>query len=233
MASIGAERTGSRRNKPRRRRSAAKQPYCLIIGGGQGGIALGARLKQLGVPAIIVEKNARAGDSWRNRYRSLVLHDPVWYDHLPYIRFRRTGRFSRPRTRSATGSKCTSKVMELDYWGASECVRASYDDSEKGMVRRGEASGRPRHSAAQAARLCDGRLWAAERDRDPGRRELLVASIYHSSRYATGKPYEGKRCVVVGSNTSAHDIAADLCEYGADVTMLQRSSTMRRASRRP
>ena len=41
------------------------QPYCVIIGGGQGGIALGARLKQLGVPAIIVEKNARAGDSWR------------------------------------------------------------------------------------------------------------------------------------------------------------------------
>ena len=63
------------------------QPYCVIIGGGQGGIALGARLKQLGVPTIIVEKNARAGDSWRNRYRSLVLHDPVWYDHLPYIPF--------------------------------------------------------------------------------------------------------------------------------------------------
>jgi putative flavoprotein involved in K+ transport len=57
---------------------SAKQPYCVIVGGGQGGIALGARLKQLGVPTIILEKNARAGDSWRNRYRSLVLHDPVW-----------------------------------------------------------------------------------------------------------------------------------------------------------
>ncbi len=64
-----------------------KQPYCVVVGGGQGGIALGARLKQLGVPAIVLEKNARAGNSWRNRYRSLVLHDPVWYDHLPYISF--------------------------------------------------------------------------------------------------------------------------------------------------
>ena len=62
-----------------------KQPYVLIIGGGQGGIALGARLRQLGVPAIIVERNERAGDSWRKRYKSLCLHDPVWYDHLPYI----------------------------------------------------------------------------------------------------------------------------------------------------
>ena len=39
------------------------QPYALIIGGGQGGIALGARLRQLGVPTIIVERNERPGDS--------------------------------------------------------------------------------------------------------------------------------------------------------------------------
>jgi len=54
-----------------------KQPYVVIIGGGQGGIALGARLRQLGVPTIIIEKNERAGDSWRKRYKSLCLHDPV------------------------------------------------------------------------------------------------------------------------------------------------------------
>ena len=33
-----------------------RQPYCVIVGGGQGGIALGARLKRLGVETIIVEK---------------------------------------------------------------------------------------------------------------------------------------------------------------------------------
>ena len=53
------------------------QPEVLIIGGGQGGIALGARLRQLGVPVIIVERNERPGDSWRKRYKSLALHDPV------------------------------------------------------------------------------------------------------------------------------------------------------------
>jgi putative flavoprotein involved in K+ transport len=84
-----------------------KQPYCVVVGGGQGGIVLGARLKQLDVPTIILEKNARAGDSWRNRYRSLVLHDPVWYDHLPYIPFPENWRSSRPRTRSVTGWKST------------------------------------------------------------------------------------------------------------------------------
>ena len=49
--------------------------------GGQGGLALGARLRRLGVPTIVLERNARAGDNWRRRYKSLCLHDPVWYDH--------------------------------------------------------------------------------------------------------------------------------------------------------
>ena len=64
-----------------------EQPYVVIVGGGQGGIALGARLRRLGVPTIIIEKNARPGDSWRKRYKNLCLHDPVWYDHLPYLPF--------------------------------------------------------------------------------------------------------------------------------------------------
>ena len=59
------------------------QPYVLVIGGGQGGIALGARLRQLSVPTIVIDKHPRPGDQWRNRYKSLCLHDPVWYDHLP------------------------------------------------------------------------------------------------------------------------------------------------------
>jgi putative flavoprotein involved in K+ transport len=85
----------------------SRQPYCVIVGGGQGGIALGARLKQLGVSTIIVEKNERPGDSWRKRYKSLCLHDPVWYYHLPYIDFPKNWRCSRQKTRSATGWRCT------------------------------------------------------------------------------------------------------------------------------
>ena len=108
----GADRNRETWAEARSREEAAygngAEPYCLVIGGGQGGIMLGARLKQLGVPTVIVEKNAKAGDSWRNRYRSLVLHDPVWYDHLPYLPFPRIGRSSRPRTRWATGWRCTS-----------------------------------------------------------------------------------------------------------------------------
>ncbi len=48
----------------------------LVVGGWQGRIVLGARLRRLGVPTMIIEKNERPGDSWRRRHKSLCLHDP-------------------------------------------------------------------------------------------------------------------------------------------------------------
>lgn len=52
-------------------------PEVLVIGGGQCGLDVAARLKVLGTPTLIVDKNPRIGDQWRNRYESLCLHDPV------------------------------------------------------------------------------------------------------------------------------------------------------------
>lgn len=52
-----------KRANARRELGYSKQPYVVIIGGGQGGIALGARLRRKGVPTIIIEKNDRPGDS--------------------------------------------------------------------------------------------------------------------------------------------------------------------------
>jgi putative flavoprotein involved in K+ transport len=102
-----------------------EQPYVVIIGGGQGGIALGARLKRLGVPTVIVEKNPRPGDSWRNRYRTLVLHDPVWYDHLPYIPFPDHWPVFSPKDKIGDWLEMYVRVMELDYWASTECLRAA------------------------------------------------------------------------------------------------------------
>ena len=56
-------------------------------GAGQGGLTAAARLKMLGVKCLIIDKNESVGDNWRDRYHQLVLHDPVYYDHLPYLPF--------------------------------------------------------------------------------------------------------------------------------------------------
>ena len=67
--------TGSAVSRHRRRRSGRHRAR--------------GRLRELNVPTIVVENNEKPGDSWRKRYKSLCLHDPVWYDHLPKLPFPR------------------------------------------------------------------------------------------------------------------------------------------------
>jgi putative flavoprotein involved in K+ transport len=107
----------------------ARQPYCVIVGGGQGGIALGARLKRLEVPTIVVERHERPGDSWRKRYKSLCLHDPVWYDHLPYLPFPDHWPVFSPKDKIADWLEMYARVMELNYWHSTVCRSARYDEA--------------------------------------------------------------------------------------------------------
>lgn len=201
------------------------QPYCLIVGGGQGGIALGARLRRLGVPTIILESNPRAGDSWRNRYKSLCLHDPVWYDHLPYLPFPDDWPVYTPKDKLGDWLESYVKIMELNYWTSSTCQSASYDEARGEWtveVKRGDETVilRPKQLV-----LATGMAGVPNMPELPGQ-EIFKGELQHSSRHPGGEGYAGKRCVIVGSNNSAHDICANLWEHGADVTMIQRSSTL-------
>jgi putative flavoprotein involved in K+ transport len=200
------------------------QPYCVIVGGGQGGIGLGARLKRLDVPTIIVDKNKHAGDSWRNRYKSLCLHDPVWYDHMPYLPFPDDWPVFSPKDRIGDWLEMYTKVMNLNYWHSTECKNAKYDaDTREWTVtvdRDGETVVlRPKHLI-----LATGLSGMPNVPEIPGARAFKGIQC-HSSKFVSGEEYAGKQCIVLGSNNSAHDIAADLWEHGADVTMIQRSST--------
>ena len=201
-----------------------RQPYCVIIGGGQGGIALAARLKQLNVPTIIVEKNERPGDSWRKRYRSLCLHDPVWYDHLPYIPFPENWPIFSPKDKLGDWLEMYAKVMELNYWGSTECKNARYDEAAGEWTVTVERNGATITLRPKQLVLATGMSGMPNEPSFPGA-ERFKGEQHHSSKHPGGEAYAGKTCIVVGSNTSAHDIAADLWENGADVTMLQRSST--------
>lgn len=53
------------------------EPAVVIVGAGQSGLDVAARLKALGIPTLIIEKAARIGDQWRGRYEALCLHDTV------------------------------------------------------------------------------------------------------------------------------------------------------------
>jgi putative flavoprotein involved in K+ transport len=198
------------------------QPEVLIIGGGQGGIALGARLRQLGVPTIIVESNERPGDSWRKRYKSLALHDPVWYDHLPYMPFPASWPVFSPKDKIGDWLEMYAKVMELNYWASTTCKSAVREGDGWAVVvdRAGEeVTLRPRQLV-----LALGASGLPSVPEITGH-EKFRGDQHHSSAHPGPDQYKGKKTVVIGSNNSAHDICAALWEAGADVTMVQRSST--------
>ncbi len=196
----------------------------MIIGGGQGAIGLAARLKRLEVPTIIVEKNERPGDSWRKRYKSLCLHDPVWYDHMPYLPFPDNWPIFSPKDKIGDWLEMYTKVMELNYWGSTECKSAKYDEDKKEWTVVVSRAGKKVVLRPKQLVLATGMSSVPNVPNIPGAK-TFKGTQHHSSKHPSGEAYKGKKCLVIGSNNSAHDICADLWENGADVTMIQRSST--------
>src|SRR5215831_3294735 len=59
----------------------------VVIGAGREGLSVGYCLRQQGLSFVILEANARIGDSWRKRWDSLRLFTPAKYDGLIGLRF--------------------------------------------------------------------------------------------------------------------------------------------------
>jgi len=59
----------------------------LVIGGGQAGLATGYHLSQRRLDYAVIDANDRIGDAWRNRWDSLRLFTPNWFNGLPGMPF--------------------------------------------------------------------------------------------------------------------------------------------------
>ncbi|MBP0496149.1 flavin-containing monooxygenase [Pararoseomonas indoligenes] len=224
-AAPGRKSWRERREEEARAIGTTEQPYVLIVGGGQGGIVLGARLRRLGVPALIIDAHPRPGDAWRRRYRTLCLHDPVWNIHLPYLPFPGHWPVFTPKDRMADWLESYAGLMELDIWSSTRAEAARFDESKGEWEVTVRREGQPVTLRPKQLVLATGMSGAPQVPAYDGAETFRGVQL-HSSAYRGGEDYAGKRCVVIGSNNSAHDIAAELWECGADVTMVQRSSTL-------
>ncbi|KAF9779781.1 hypothetical protein BJ322DRAFT_1012818 [Thelephora terrestris] len=200
------------------------EPYVLIIGGGQSGLDLGARLKFLDIPTLIVEKYPRVGDQWRNRYQALCLHDPVWYDHMPYLPFPPNWPVWTPAQKLADWLESYAKIMELNVWTSSTVTSAEKDPSGGWIVNltrilpdgtESQRVLRPTHLVF-ATGLGSGSLVIPKFSK----KEEFDGEVIHAFEYTTAKKYIGKKVIVVGAATSGHDVAHDLANHG---TLYQRS----------
>lgn len=200
-------------------------PYVLIVGGGQAGLALGARLEMLGVPYLIVDKHPRVGDQWRSRYKALTLHDPVWYDHLPYMPFPDFWPVFTPKDKMGDWLESYAHALELAVWTRTECTGARYDADSGTWTVELDRDGTPITLRPAQLVMAVGNAGFPRTPQIEGQAEFAGPQM-HSSQFTSGEAYAGKRVIVVGGNNSAHDIAADLVQNGAAPVLIQRSPTL-------
>ena len=93
-------------------------PQVIIVGAGHSGLMLAARLKRLSVRTLVIDMQKRLGDSWRLRYKSLVLHDHIWANYFPYLKYPDDWPVFIPKDKLANWLEIYASVMELNIVGA-------------------------------------------------------------------------------------------------------------------
>jgi cation diffusion facilitator CzcD-associated flavoprotein CzcO len=205
---------------------ADHDPVVLVVGGGQAGLSIAARCKQLQLDTLIVDREARIGDNWRNRYHALTLHNQVQVNHLPYMPFPPNWPTYIPKDKLANWFEAYVDAMELNYWTSTEFAGGAYDESEgrwSVTLRRTDGATRTMHPKHVV--LATGVSGIPNLPDIPGLKGF-AGTVLHSSRYDDGENWKGKRAIVIGTGNSGHDIAQDLYSSGADVTLVQRSPTL-------
>ena len=201
------------------------EPFVLVVGGGQGGLALGAQLNDLGVPYRIIDKHPRVGDQWRSRYDSLVLHDPVWYDHLPFKPFPEGWPVFTPKDQMGDWLEAYAKDLDLNIWTNTSLTSAWYDAASKTWTAHLDQDGQPITLHPSHIVMALGLSGFPNVPNFKGQ-DVFAGPQMHSSVFKLDDKFAGQNVVIVGANNSAHDIAADLVGIGARPTLLQRSSSL-------
>lgn len=202
-----------------------RDPVVLVVGGGQAGLSIAARLGQLDIDTLVVDKHERIGDNWRKRYHSLALHNQIQVNHLPYMPFPPTWPKYIPKDMLANWFEAYAWAMQLNFWSGTEFTGGTYDDAAKRwqvVVRRADGSERtltPRHVI-----FANGVSGLPRMPALPGL-ENFAGQVMHSHSFTNGAAWRGKKALVLGTGNSAHDVAQDLHSHGVATSIIQRGST--------
>lgn len=204
---------------------ADRDPTVLVVGGAQAGLSIAARLNQLGVDTLVVERWPRIGDSWRKRYHSLALHNSINVNNLPYVPFPPTWPNYIPKDMLGLWFECYAHIMEINHWTDTEFTEGTWDpEAGRWIARLKQPEGvekilRPRHIV-----FANG-VSSYPLVPDIAGLDDFAGDVIHSEGFDSGAPYAGKKAVIIGTGSSANDIALDLHSFGCDTTIVQRGST--------
>ncbi len=204
---------------------ADRDPTVLVVGGGQAGLSIGARLTQRGIDTLVVDRWPRIGDNWRQRYHALTLHNQVHVNHLPYMPFPPNWPVFIPKDKLANWFEAYAEAMELNYWAATEFKGGTYDDSAQLWTVTINRHGQTRIMHPRHVVMATGVSGIPNVPEIPALRHFR-GKVIHASKYGDAALWKGRNVLVLGTGTSAHDIAQDLNSAGAHVTIVQRSPTL-------
>ena len=203
-----------------------REPEVIVVGSGQAGLSIAARLKQQDIDTLIVDKNERVGDNWRNRYHSLKLHNQTHVNHLPYMPFPSTWPTYIPKDKLAGWFEYYVESMELNVWTNTRFIGAEYKEDKKYWnVKLKLSDGTIKIMKPKHIVMAVGVSSVPNRTKITGINDYK-GKVIHSVDYDSGKDYNGKNVLVYGTGTSAHDVAQDLYVHGANVKIVQRSPSM-------
>ena len=200
-----------------------RDPAVVVVGAGQAGLSLAARLGALGIDTLIVDRQKRIGDNWRKRYHSLTLHNEVHVNHLPFMPFPPTWPAFIPKDKLANWFEAYAESMELNVWTGTELVGGFYGDAGWHLALR-RAGGSERVIRLQHLVFATGVSSIPVIPDLPGIGSF-AGTVMHSGAYTNGAAWRGRRALVLGTGNSGHDVAQDLYASGAHVTLIQRSPT--------
>ncbi|KIW28125.1 uncharacterized protein PV07_07807 [Cladophialophora immunda] len=200
----------------------------LIVGAGQSGLMLAAQLKNMGIKALLVDKLPRLGDMWRSRYETVRTHTPIYTDHYPFLKFPTNWPRWLEQDKIAGWMEHYGQVMGLDYLLSTTVSKIDYDEEARRYTvevenEDGKQTFHPRHLV-----LATGVFSRHPIEPEIPGRDSFKGETYHSMHHKAARlipDLANKRIAIIGSGTSAHDIAQDFVNSGAkQVSIVQRNA---------
>ena len=184
----------------------------VIIGAGAAGLAVAACLRRQRVPLVLLEQDRDIGSAWLKRYERLHLHTHKDHSSLPYLSF--------PRDYPPYPSRMQFADY-LEIYAKKFRIEPRFDEKVRSIMSLGNVwSSRAKRSDYISRNL----VIATGYSQKPVTPSLkgknsFTGQILHSSKYKNGEPFSGQHVLVVGCGNSGGEIALDLHEYGAKVSM--------------
>ncbi|KAJ5223237.1 hypothetical protein N7468_007779 [Penicillium chermesinum] len=197
----------------------------LVVG--QAGLAIAAHLQELGIKYLVVDKTSRPGESWRARYESIRSHTPIYSDHFPFLKFPSNWPRYLDQPHIVRWIEHYGDKMRLNIQHGTIAKRIEYSDSTQRYSvdlqnDQGTKTIQPKHVVLATGLFSDTAVRPDFPDEDSFKGEIYHTSAHRSAALVPG--IQSKKITIIGSGTSAHDIAKDFAHHGAKtVTMVQRN----------